>query len=65
MLAEHNLGIGGMSTHMIKSVAFKISLPLAIIFNFSLSTCIFPTQLKTSQIAPILKTGDSESCDHY
>jgi hypothetical protein len=34
-------------------------------FNLSLRTGLFPTNLKTSHTVPIFKSGDPSQCDNY
>jgi hypothetical protein len=65
MIAKKSLDLDGISTSLIKTIASEISVPLAHIFNLSLTTGVFPSRLKTSRIVPIFKTGDSELCDNY
>ena len=57
--------VQGVSTHMIKLVGSEISIPLSHIFNLSLSTGLFPTQLKQCRVIPIFKAGDRLEIDNY
>jgi hypothetical protein len=58
--------INGQSTKMIKAISSEISVPLAHIFNLSLShTCIFPDKLKNCRVIPIFKAGDQMDVDNY
>ncbi len=50
---------------MVKFVGNAIALPLAHIFNLSLSSGKFPSSLKQCRVIPIFKNGDSEECDNY
>jgi hypothetical protein len=65
MLSKNSMDLDGISTNLIKTIATEISVPLAHIFNLSLTLGIFPSKLKTSRIVPIYKTGDPELCDNY
>ena len=51
----------GISSIMLHNTAPSISLPLSIIFNSSLSTGIFPSDWKNSNIVPIPKSKASSS----
>ncbi len=55
----------GVSTKMIKHIADEISVPLAHIFNLSLSMGVFPTKLKLCRVVPIFKAGNNMECDNY
>lgn len=50
--------LDGLSVKILKFIAIEISVPLAHIFNLSLTSGIFPCKLKTSRIVPIFKAGD-------
>ena len=65
MAAKSSTDISGISTKMIKQIKFEIAQPLLHLFNLSLTSGTFPSQLKTSRTIPIFKTGDSTSCDNY
>jgi hypothetical protein len=55
----------GVSTKMIKFIGNEISIPLAHIFNLSLSTGTFPSELKLCRVIPIFKSGSAFECDNY
>jgi hypothetical protein len=57
--------IDGVSTKMIQFVGSEIAVPLAHIFNLSLSTGQFSSSLKQCRVIPIFKSGDSLNCDNY
>jgi Reverse transcriptase (RNA-dependent DNA polymerase) len=57
--------IDGINNKLLKSVSLEITLPLAHIFNLSLSTGIFFEQLKRSRIVPVHKQGAKDNCDNY
>ena len=65
MSPKNSLDLYEISTKLLKCISLEISIPLAHIFNLSLTTGVFPSRLKTSRIVPIFKTGDSELCDNY
>jgi hypothetical protein len=50
---------------MIKFIGNEISIPLAHIFNLSLSTGTFPSELKLCRVIPIFKSGSALECDNY
>ena len=47
---------------MIKFIGNEISIPLAHIFNLSLSTGTFPSELKLCRVIPIFKSGSALEC---
>jgi len=57
--------LDGISTHLLKFLNTTITVPLAHIFNLSLSKGIYPDRLKKSRVVPIHKGGDSRLCDNY
>jgi hypothetical protein len=50
---------------MIKLIGNEICIPLAHIFNMSLSTGVFPSKLKLCRVVPIFKAGNNMECDNY
>jgi len=54
-----------ISMHLLKFVAMEISSPLAHLFNLSLTTGVFPENLKLSRVLPIYKSGKTDTCDNY
>jgi hypothetical protein len=50
---------------MIKFIGREISVPLAHIFNLSLSSGEFPVKLKQCRVIPIFKAGNHLECDNY
>jgi hypothetical protein len=58
-------GYDGITANLIKASAPFISLPLAYICDKSLSTGIFPSRLKYSEITPIHKKGDKTDMSYY
>jgi hypothetical protein len=57
--------INGISNKLIKFVKFEIDKPLVHLFNLSMTTGVFPRQLKTCRTIPIFKSGDNSLCDNY
>jgi hypothetical protein len=55
----------GTSTKLVKFIGDSIAIPLALIFNLSLSNGQFPTKLKKCCVIPIFKSGNAEECDNY
>jgi potassium voltage-gated channel Eag-related subfamily H protein 8 len=58
-------GYDGITANLIEASAPFISSPLAYICNKSLSTGIFPSCLKYSEITPIHKKGDKTDMSNY
>ncbi|KAF0753573.1 putative RNA-directed DNA polymerase [Aphis craccivora] len=50
---------------ILKETCKSISLPLKIIYNQSLLTGTYPTNFKTTLIAPLYKFGDIELCKNF
>ena len=65
MASKNSTDICGISTKMIKAVKFEIATPLLHLFNLSLTTGTFPSQLKTSRTIPVFKAGERTNCDNY
>ena len=57
--------VDGLSMYLIKKIINEINVPLAHIFNMSLSKGIFPDKLKTAKVVPIFKMGRKDLCDNY
>ena len=57
--------VDGLSMYHIKKIINEINVPLAHIFNMSLSKGIFPDKLKTAKVVPIFKMGRKDLCDNY
>ena len=51
--------------YLIKRIINEINVPLAHIFNLSLSKGVFPEKLKTAKVVPIFKSGRKDLCDNY
>ncbi len=65
MTSKNSNDLDGISSSLLKKIAYEISVPLSHIFSLSLSTGIFPEQLKTSRVVPIFKSGDITNVDNY
>jgi hypothetical protein len=50
---------------MLKFVSHEIAVPLAHIFNLSISLGVFPEKFKIARIVPVFKAGDPLLCDNY
>ena len=57
--------VDGLSMYLIKRIITEINVPLAHIFNLSLSKGVFPEKLKTAKVVPIFKSGRKDLCDNY
>ena len=58
-------GLDEISHHMLKNTAQSVCKPLAILFNMSLSCCIFPSKWKQARVMPIFKKGDANMVSNY
>jgi hypothetical protein len=65
MVSKSSTDLDGISSKLLKSVRAEIERPLAHIFSLSLSSGIFPEQLKASRVIPIHKAWDTTNCDNY
>ena len=54
-----------ISHRMLKICPDKVAIPLQIIFNKSLSQCIYPTSWKIANVIAIFKKGDSSLPSNY
>ena len=50
---------------ILKLFQTPLSKPISLIANLSISTAIFPTNLKTANVIPIFKKGDHTSSNNY
>ena len=57
--------LDGLSMKLLKYIKAEISVPLAHIFNLSLTQGYFPSKLKCCRTVPIFKSGDPLLCDNY
>ena len=58
-------GFDDISPSVVKQVAPFISFPLAHIFNLSLSTGVFPSDLKVAKVIPVFKKDDPHVFSNY
>ena len=58
-------GYDNISTYVLKYIDDIIVLPLTHIINLSFTSGIFPSELKTAKICPILKSGDPQIMSTY
>ena len=58
-------GYDAMSTKILKLRIHYISSPLTYICNMMLSSGIFPTRLKFSEVKPIFKRGNKNDTSNY
>lgn len=58
-------GPDGVPNFLIKQCMYSLSKPLAILFNSSLDTGVFPLLWKNSYVIPIFKTGEKENIENY
>ena len=65
LASKSSCDVSGISTKMIKYVGDEISVPLAHIFNLSLTSCTFPTRFKQCRVIPIFKAGNKLEFDNY
>ena len=63
--ASKSTGHDGISNKLLKDAVDIISYPLALIFNTSINTGIFPYDFKTAVISPIHKAGCKTECSNY
>ena len=63
--SKNSLDSDGISSKLLKSIVNEICVPLAHIFNLSVTKGVFPSRLKKSRTVPIFKSGDHTKCDNY
>ncbi len=62
---KSSYGVDGLSNKLIKHANEVINKPLSLIINQSLSTGIFPAELKLSRVKPLFKKGDKCLLSNY
>jgi hypothetical protein len=64
---DPNKGAGpdGIPPLILKNCATAFALPLCLIFNTSMSTCVFPDRWKISHVTPIFKAGSRNDDTNY
>ena len=58
-------GIDGMSNKLIKNISHSIANPLTTVINKSLTSGIFPDEMKIAKIIPLFKSGDEKLPNNY
>ncbi|PJE78200.1 hypothetical protein CI610_02867 [invertebrate metagenome] len=58
-------GHDGISHHMLKYTVESVCIPLTLLFNLSLSTCVYPDVWKTANVMPLFKKNDRYSVTNY
>ena len=64
-LKNGSSGWDNISTKVIKASSSQLIKPLAHIFNLSLTSCVFPLELKIARVIPIFKSGDPSNLSNY
>ena len=59
---KKSTGCDGTSNFLLKNLASALKLPFSLLFEFSLLTCSFPDQLRTSLIVPVYKKKGEKNC---
>ena len=62
---KNSVDLTGISSKLLKFVAYQVSSPLSHIFSLSLEQGIFPDKLKICRTVPIHKAGDTNNIDNY
>jgi hypothetical protein len=57
--------LDGVSIKLLKFVSHEIAVPLAHIYNLSITHGVFPEKFKTARVVPVYKAGDTSACDNY
>ena len=60
-----SFGFDNIPVSILKCSMFSIAEPLAAVINDSLSSGIFPDQLKIAKVCPIFKSGDKSDFQNY
>ena len=62
---SHNCGHDNLSAITLKSIANEICKCITLIINQSITTGIFPDQLKVAKVVPIFKKNDQSDIKNY
>jgi hypothetical protein len=54
-----------ISIKLPRFISHEIAVPLAHIWNLSITNGVFPDKFKIARIVPVYKAGDSTLCDDY
>ena len=65
MISKTSTGYDGLSNKLLKSLKPSILMPLAIIFNQSMTQGVFPTAMKESVVVPLFKSQSTEILNNY
>ena len=55
---KNSSGYDNISNKLLKKIKYSILTPLSHIFNLSLKSGIFPTEMKLAEIIPLYKKGE-------
>ena len=58
-------GVDGIPARLLKVAARELALPIATIFNYSLSTGTIPAEWKQARVTPIFKEGNKQDTSNY
>jgi hypothetical protein len=58
-------GPNGISPLILKKIVLVVKRPLALLFNFSLLSGVFPCVWKESYVVPLFKSGDKRNISNY
>jgi len=62
---KNSTGYNGIPNKILKHCVHSISKPMTDIYNFSLTTGIFPERCKFAILQPIYKKGEKKIIDQY
>ena len=65
LTCKNSSGWDGISNKLLKSIKDVIAEPLALIFNISIKTGVFPEWFKSADIIPLYKSGSKLYCTNY
>jgi hypothetical protein len=63
--SSNTSGDDSISNSLLKNIISSINLPLAHIFNLSLSSGVVPTKLKVAHVTPVFKAGSKHDFTNY
>jgi hypothetical protein len=63
--SNKGLGPGGVPPLILKNCASAFALPLCLLFNRSLASCVFPDRWKLSFVTSIFKSGKRNDVSNY
>ena len=62
---KHSAGSDGISNFILKGVISSIADPLEHIFNLSITSGVFPEQMKIAKVIPLFKKGNTLDASNY